>query len=106
MDGFRLAIEECGLTEIDLVCGEFTWKKKSKGTPNWIRERLDRAFANDSWWRKFPLCKLSVTHTITSDHDPIVLEAVCVTHSRTQFRFKFENTWLNEPTFKKEVLDF
>lgn len=45
MDGFRLAIEDCGLTEVDLVGGEFTWEK-SKGSPNWVRERLDRAFAN------------------------------------------------------------
>lgn len=105
MDGFRLAIEDCGLTEIDLVGGEFAWEK-SKGSPNWVRERLDRDFENDAWWRKFPLYKLSVTHTIISDHDPIILEHVCATHSRKQIRFKFENTWMNEPTFKKEVSDF
>ncbi|XP_074323146.1 uncharacterized protein LOC141660083 [Apium graveolens] len=107
MDGFRSAIKECGLTELDLVGGEFTWER-SKGSPRWVRERLDRAFANGSWWRKFPLYKLTVTHTISSDHDPIILEHVNVnvTYSRKQFRFKFENTWINEPNFKKEVAEY
>lgn len=105
VEGFRMAIEDCGLTEIDLLRGEFTWEK-SKGSTNWVRERVDRAFANNTWWMKFPLCKLSTTHTISSDHDPIILETVSVSYSRKQFRFKFENTWLNEPTFKKEVSDY
>ncbi|XP_074377731.1 uncharacterized protein LOC141719258 [Apium graveolens] len=84
MNGFRMAIEDCGLTELDLVGGDFTWEK-SKGSLSWVRERLDRAFANSEWWQKFPLYKLTVTHTISSDHDPIILEPVCVNHSRKQF---------------------
>lgn len=105
MNGFRMAIEDCGLTELNLVGGEFTWEK-SKGSPSWVRERLDRAFANSEWWQKFPLCKLTVTHTISSDHDPIIMEPMCVNQSRKQFRFKFENTWLSEPNFKKEVIEY
>ncbi|XP_074358060.1 uncharacterized protein LOC141697539 [Apium graveolens] len=105
MNGFRRAIEDCGLSELDLVGGEFTWEK-SKGSPNWVRERLDRAFANSEWWQKFPLCKLTVAHVIKSDHDPIIMEPICINHSRKQFRFKFENTWLSEPNFKKEVTEY
>lgn len=71
-----------------------------------MKERLARAFADVLWWRKFPLCKLSVSHVIKSDHDPILLEHVHVEFSRKQFRFKFENTWLNEPSFKEEVTRF
>ncbi|XP_074346289.1 uncharacterized protein LOC141685065 [Apium graveolens] len=102
LEGFKITIEECGLMELDLTGGDFTLEK-SKGTINWVRECLDRAFANAHWWRKFPLCKLSVSHTIKSDHDPILLEPVNVEFSRKQFRFKFENTWLHEPNFKEEV---
>lgn len=102
---FWMAIEDCGLTELDFLGGDFTWEK-CKGKPGWVRESLDQAFANEAWWRKFPLCQLSVSHTIMSDHDPIMLEPVSVTFSRKQFRFKFENTWLNEPSFKKEVSDY
>lgn len=52
------------------------------------------------------MCKLSVSHVSISDHDPIVLDLLSASFSRKQFRFKFENTWLEEPSFQKEVADF
>lgn len=90
---------------MDLIGGDFTWEK-SKGSPNWVRERLDRAFAENSWWQKFPLCKLTVTHAIYSDHDPIILELLDMSYSRKQFRFRFENIWLKEPLFHEEVSSY
>lgn len=57
LEGFRSAIEDCGLVELDLMGGEFTWEK-SKGKSNWVREKLDMAFANNDWRCKFPLCTL------------------------------------------------
>lgn len=102
MNGFRNAIEDCNLAEIDLVEGQYTWEK-SKGSPEWVRERLDRAFATQNWWHKFPLCRLSVVHTVVSDHDPICLELCSVAFSKKSFKFKFENVWLKEPNFHAEV---
>lgn len=102
MNGFSLAIEDTNLVEVLLTGGKFTWEK-GKGTSNWVRERLDRAFANDDWWHLFPLCKLTVHHTICSDHEPIVLDLCNVQVTKKQFRFKFENTWLREPEFHNEV---
>lgn len=104
LKGFRRAVEDCQLTELDLCTGKFTWEK-GKGTKEWIRERLDIAFATSSWWSKFPLCKLQVVHTTRSDHDPIQLDLIRVAVSRREFRFRFENTWLKEPTFVTEVID-
>lgn len=63
LDGFRHTIEDCSLIEVDLKGGDFTWEK-SKGTTNWVQERLDRSFANSDWWSKFPLCTLTVFHAI------------------------------------------
>lgn len=99
MNDFRIAIEDCGMTKLDLVGGDFTWVK-SKGISNWVREHLDKAFAYTEWWQKFSLCKLTVTHTITSDHDPIIMEPVCVNHSTKQSRFKneFADYWKSLPT--------
>lgn len=68
-----------------------------------MRERLDRAFADVSWCLKYPLCKLSVTHTVMSDHDPICLELCNTSFSRKHFRFRLENIWLKEPNFHAEV---
>lgn len=44
MNGFKNAMDDCSLIEIDLKGGDYTWKK-SKGTTYQVRERLDRAFA-------------------------------------------------------------
>ncbi|XP_074373470.1 uncharacterized protein LOC141713795 [Apium graveolens] len=105
MDGFRAAIDDCFLSELDLSGGKYTWEK-SHGKSDWVRERLDRAFATQQWWNLFPLCKLLVYHVSVSDHDPIFLDLLSTSFLKKQFRFKFENTWLQEPNFRKEVSDF
>lgn len=81
LDGFKQTIEDCGLIELDLVGGSYTWEK-SRGTREWVRERLDRAFASSSWWSLFPLYKLSVHQCVYSDHDPIKLELYITDHPK------------------------
>lgn len=105
MNGFRNAIEDCNLSEIDLEGGQYTWEK-SKGSSEWVRERLDKAFASQTWWHRFPLYRLSVSHTLVSDHDPICLELCYATFSRKNFMFKFENIWLKEPNFHAKVANY
>lgn len=73
---------------------------------NWVREKLDRGFANDLWRQNFPLNSLLITHTITSDHDPNFLEPVAESCSRKEFQFRFENTWLNETNYEKKVSNY
>lgn len=105
MNGFRSAIEDCSLLEIDLTGGEFTWEK-GKGSTDWVCERLDRAFATSLWWSMFPLGTLTVFHATVSDHDPIKLNLFNTAVTRKQFRFKFENIWLKEAAFHSEVAKF
>lgn len=105
MKGFKKAIEDTWLVEADLEGGILTWEK-SKGKPNWVRERLDRMFASRSWWHLFPLGKLTVHHTICSDHEPIKLELCNAAITKKQFKFKFKNIWLREPEFHKEISDY
>lgn len=104
LDGFSKTIHECQLSELHLSGGTFTWER-SRGTEAWVREKLDRGFATDSWWRKFPLHELRVAHTSVSDHEPLVLEFLRVNMEKKVFRFRFENMWLKEPEFTKEVTD-
>lgn len=48
LDGFSKVVEDCNISELSM-CGEkFTWEK-SRGTSTWVREKLDRGFANSSW---------------------------------------------------------
>ncbi|KAL8105033.1 hypothetical protein AgCh_028992 [Apium graveolens] len=105
MEGFRKAIEDSLLTEIELNGGLYTWEK-SRGSDDWVQERIDRAFATSGWHSKFPLCKMNVVKASVSDHDPIVLELVHVMISKREFRFKFENTWLKEKSFINDVSSF
>lgn len=68
-----------------------------------MQERLDRVFTNMSWWTLFPLCKLTAVTIAAYDHDVILLELLNVTIPKRVFRFKFENTWLKDPTFVQDV---
>ncbi|XP_074377162.1 uncharacterized protein LOC141718680 [Apium graveolens] len=95
MEGFRKALEESMLYEIDLECGSFTWEK-GRGSNDRVQERLDRSFATREWWLKFPLCNLSVITVPVSDHKPIFLEFRETKITKRKFRFKFENTWLKD----------
>ncbi|XP_074337479.1 uncharacterized protein LOC141674671 [Apium graveolens] len=105
LEGFRSVAEDSSLIEVELTGGEYTWEK-SKGTSSWVRERLDRCFANDSWWSKFPLCTLTVFYVAVSDHDPIKLDMLNTFISKKNFRFRFENTWLKEPNFYSEISNY
>ncbi|XP_074359591.1 uncharacterized protein LOC141699305 [Apium graveolens] len=105
LEGFKLAVEDYGLNEVELIGGKYTWEK-GKGTVNWVKERFDRTFATDSWWSIFPLCTLSVFHAVISDHEPIKLNLFNTSITRKQFRFKFENTWLKEVDFVSDVSKF
>lgn len=75
LEGFRNTIESWQLSELDLSGGRYTWEK-SRGTKDWVRERLDRAFATAGWWTKFHLYNLSLHHAAVSDHEPLCLELV------------------------------
>lgn len=43
--GFQRAVEDCGISDVPLNGYRFTWFK-SRGRPNEIQERLDRAMGN------------------------------------------------------------
>lgn len=105
LDGFKKTIEECELIELELTGGKYTWEK-SRGTKDWIRERIDRAFASAAWWQLFLLNKLMVHHTIYSDYDPIQIDLYSTSLSKRKFLFRFENTWLKERSVHEEVAGF
>lgn len=73
MDGFKDALDVCGL--IDLGFKERTWtfeKKVAGGTYTCVR--LDRAVAEPSWCALFPSAEVLNVTAACSDHGPIVLQ--------------------------------
>ncbi|XP_074342277.1 uncharacterized protein LOC141679769 [Apium graveolens] len=95
LTGFADAVCEYGLTDLGFVGEKYTWEK-SRGTSNWVQERLDRGLATQDWRNLFPLAEVQVLEVATSDHLPLHLQLnkkVYVPRGRC---FKFENVWLKE----------
>lgn len=65
LSGFKEALDDSLLVEVELQGDDFTWEK-SRGTSKWVKEHLDRAFATRYWLLLFPLCKLSSGSSIGS----------------------------------------
>ncbi|XP_074342489.1 uncharacterized protein LOC141680061 [Apium graveolens] len=84
IEGFNDALQDAGLTDMDIVGHQFTWER-GRDTNEWMEVRLDRALVNLEWMNLFPMAKL------------YNLEA--------QFRFKFENAWMMEPMCEILVQD-
>ncbi|GAU39464.1 hypothetical protein TSUD_158950 [Trifolium subterraneum] len=101
--GFREAVTDAGLIDIELTGYPFTWFK-SLGTARAVEEKLDRALANMDWCNMFVDAKLECLTTTASDHYPLLLSWECKT-DLTLFpkQFKFEQAWLLEPNFKQFV---
>ncbi|RAL37811.1 hypothetical protein DM860_000505 [Cuscuta australis] len=70
LNRFGDCIDECGLAQVPFVGYPFTWEK-SKGKPEWVEEKLDRALALCSWLDLFPSAKV-VNHLMRhSDHSAL-----------------------------------
>jgi len=76
INGFRQAILDSGLSDVPVEGYPFTLFK-SLGTPRALKERLDRALANNAWFNLFPHANLKNLVAPTSDHYPILLK---ITH--------------------------
>lgn len=63
LHGFTDVVNECGLQDLGFIGDKFTWEK-SRETPNWIQERLERGLANREWCQSFPLAEVRVLEVI------------------------------------------
>lgn len=99
MQDFRNAIEACGLSDCGFVGDKFTWHRGR------IRERLDRALANDNWRRRFGDAILQHLDYGRSDHRPILmcLEAEVQQVNEGPGILRFEAKWLKEANFQQVV---
>lgn len=102
LDGFKHVVSECGLIEINTKGCDFTWER-SRGTQNWIQEKLDRGMANQEWRNMFPTAEIEVMEISTSDHLPLFLELNRKVYIPKVKRFKFENVWIHEDECRKIV---
>ena len=93
--GFRMAIEVSGLIDLGTHGHFFTWEK-SRGTPGWVEERLDRAMATTSWMSQFPNGVVFSMEDSESDHLPILMYPRSRLRRRRIIWFHFENAWIHD----------
>lgn len=74
---------------------QFTWER-SRGTVDWVREKLDRILVTDSWLDIFGGAKASSIEAPVSDHLPLVLWPTPTERCKKRRSFKFENSWIRE----------
>ena len=101
MHGFSDFIFSCGLRDIPLEGGLFTW---SNNRVNEAMSRIDRFLYSDEWDDLFPSILQKRLPRILSDHFPIILE--CGDFSRSRRPFRFENMWLKADGFKERVKEW
>ncbi|XP_074364697.1 uncharacterized protein LOC141705706 [Apium graveolens] len=95
LKGFSDMIIGCGLIDLGFEGDKFTWEK-SRGTKNWVQERLDRCLVNQGWKNLFPEVVVKVGDVSTSDHIPIFPSLNRKVYVQKGRRFKFENMWIRE----------
>ena len=92
---FREVVADAGLVDLRMEGYPFTWER-SRGTEEWVEERLDRAFANTTWCGLFPKAKVWSVEATCSDHLPIFVDPNPSGFILQHPRFRFENVWLRE----------
>lgn len=102
LESFGSTIEECQLKDMGFVGNEFTWER-SRGTTEWIQQRLDRGFSNHEWQNMFPRASVKVLEVSTSDHLPLLLELNRLMYVPKSKKFRFENGWIREEQCLKLV---
>ncbi|KAG8634086.1 hypothetical protein MANES_17G012850v8 [Manihot esculenta] len=96
ISGFRGALLDSGLSDIQHN-GSFLSYTYREGTPFCSKERLDRACSYTAWSGIFPDALSSILVAPVSDHNPLLVETIAPTCHIGSRRFRFDNSWLEDP---------
>ncbi|WCJ41960.1 hypothetical protein M5689_022794 [Euphorbia peplus] len=102
LNGFSEVIDQCFLVEIPMAGHEFTWEK-SRGSMNFVEEKLDRGLASSSWHQIFPSAKILNEEAHASDHSALILLPVPIESFGVR-KFRFENAWIREAECRDRVV--
>jgi hypothetical protein len=103
---FRLALEECGLSDLGYRGSKFTWTNR-RHDGDLIKERLDRAVANEAWCRLQTMREVQVLAGFKSDHLPLCVQLGDGDTSRwfAKKKFKIEASWMHDDDYLGVVRD-
>ena len=85
-----------------MVGYSYTWEK-SRGSQNFVAEKLDRALASTSWHNLFTNADVHNEEALWSDHSAICLQ---LGNPKAPYipKFRFENAWLREGECRQVVV--
>ncbi|KAL5559046.1 hypothetical protein UlMin_035257 [Ulmus minor] len=90
----RTALNNLGMLLIPASGGNYSWSNRRQGNRR-IRSKIDRAVANEEWWRSFPNASIRMLPQTTSDHNPQIL--YCFEQNSFAKRpFRFEAMWIED----------
>lgn len=93
MENFRATLHDCGLGDLGYKGPRYTRRNKREPAA-FIKERLDRAVANEEWCNKFPDFEVEVLAALSSDHNPMLLTLCSLrTNIKRPRAFKYEAAW-------------
>lgn len=90
-------IKELQLLEPLCVKGNFTWSNL-RSKEHLILEKLDRFLVSPNWLTQEVGMQTEILSTAGSDHKPVILNWISPSKIRAT-PFKFQQMWLNHPSF-------
>lgn len=107
MNRFRHVINHSGFYDLGFYCSPFTWFK-NQSTKGWLKIRLDRALATNSWRQKYQDASVHHISSTAFDHSILSLRLTKAAqgHQRKKKKlFRFEAMWLTDPRCDEVVID-
>ena len=95
---FKECLDRCNMMDIGFAGPHFTWTNKRE-VQALIQERTDRYFVNPSWCVIYPDARVTHLTWCHLDHFPVLLEMQLRAHYGKIRPFRFQTSWLLDPSF-------
>ena len=101
---FKECLDHCSMVDMGFVGPRFTWTNR-RNICDLIQERIDRFFANPSWYALHPDARVTHLTRCVSNHCPVLLETNPSNSVFLPRPFKFQSFWLSDVSFPGIVRD-
>ncbi|XP_030940291.1 uncharacterized protein LOC115965260 [Quercus lobata] len=99
---FKECLDYCSMVDMGFVGPRFTWTNR-RHICDLIQERIDRFFANPSWYALHSDARVTHLTSCVFDHCPVLLETNPSNSMFLPRPFKFQSFWLSNVSFSGVV---
>ena len=101
---FKECLDHYSMIDMGFVGPRFTWTNR-RNICDLIQERIDRFFANPSWYALHPNARVTYLTRCVSDHYPVLLKTNPSNSVFLPRPFKFQSFWLSDVSFPGIVIE-